>query len=238
MALVTHDGVDYECDSDTCTATLVGVPEGDVAVHSMFLRMQDFKRFTVRRISQLRVPNERALRRISVPNTVTLIGKNAFIDCRGLLSVMFEAHAQTEVIEAAAFCRCTSLRSVEFPDTLRRICRDAFLGCVSIEQVVFPDNSKIEEIESFAFANCRKISYASLPDTIKSLGRGVFLGCPRFSRAQLGGHFHEKMFVDTIRDVAPVFCEISEDSLRQFRNELTWGGGEIDKETITIVACL
>ena len=225
------DGNEYDCDLETHEAAVIGVSGTHVVLCTRFLNA--LETFTVTRIDSARPRNDTKLQSIAIPDTVTVISENAFLDSRTLETVAFEAHPQLREIGPAAFCRCTQLAVLSFPRSLRRICRDAFMGCVSLLSLEFQDDSEIEEIDSFAFAHCRGLKHAELPDSLVSIGRSVFLGCAKLESVSLGARFAEPLFVNCVREIGPVFLEISEKSLRQFRPKFA-NLEEIQTETITV----
>ena len=225
------DGNEYDCDLETHEAAVVGVSGTYVVLCTRLLNA--LETFTVTRIDSARPRDDTKLQCIAIPDTVTVISENAFLDSRALETVAFEGRPQLREIRPGAFCRCAKLGAMKFPRSLRRICRDAFMGCVSLQGLEFREDSEIEELDSFAFAHCRGMKHAELPDSLVSIGHSVFLGCGNIVSVSLGARFAEPLFVNCVREIGPVFLEISEESLRQFRPKFA-GLEEIQTETITV----
>ena len=80
---------------------------------------------------------------VILPDTVTVIGKMAFADCR-------------------------SLKSIKLSERLVRIADRAFLGCVSLERIDFPQT--LEFVPGNAFENCQKLA---LTDEMKRFMLGL-----------------------------------------------------------------
>lgn len=72
---------------------------------------------------------------VVVPESVTVIGANAFAGCVKLRTVNF-ANGVTE-IKANAFSNCTSLRKITFPESVKTIGDYAFSGCTALVEIYF-----------------------------------------------------------------------------------------------------
>ena len=70
---------------------------------------------------------------VTIPNSVTSIGKGAFSDCRGLTSV--DIPNSVTIIGNAAFCGCSGLTSITIPNSVKRIRENAFAYCSKLENV-------------------------------------------------------------------------------------------------------
>lgn len=74
----------------------------------------------------------------SIPNSVTTIGSNAFLNCTNLVKINIP---ETVVqIEINAFNNCSSLASITIPDKVSRIEYGTFLDCVSLSEINLPNN--------------------------------------------------------------------------------------------------
>ena len=72
----------------------------------------------------------------TVPQTVTIIGENAFENCRGLRGITLP-QGVTNIAERA-FAGCTGLEELSLPHSLTHIGREAFLGCTALTGVTIP----------------------------------------------------------------------------------------------------
>ena len=87
---------------------------------------------------------------ISIPNSVTTIGESAFENCDFLASVTIPNSVTT--IEREAFAWCSSLTSVTIGNSVTSISDKAFYGCSSLISVI----SKMEKpcsIDNYCFLN-------------------------------------------------------------------------------------
>ena len=91
---------------------------------------------------------------VSVPDSVKVIGEEAFADN-------------------------TYMTSVKLPANLEKISYAAFSGCNNLKSVTIPDN--VTELGIAAFANCTSLASANIGKSTKSFGIGVFTGCSSLS---------------------------------------------------------
>ena len=84
---------------------------------------------------------------IKLPETVKVIGENAFYMCSNLYSIEF--NEGLEKIENKAFLKCTNLSALEFPETLTEIGVDSFSYCDSLTHLEIP--SSVKSIGDYAF---------------------------------------------------------------------------------------
>jgi len=96
--------------------------------------------------------------KITIPNTVTKISKEAF-------------------------SYCTLLKTVEFSDNLYLIDSDVFRGDTALEKVILPNS--VEKIYAGAFFGCQKISELRLSKNIEELGAYSFGECDSITRVEI-----------------------------------------------------
>lgn len=133
---------------------------------------------------------------VVIPNSVTMIGKSAFSDCCGLVSVSipnsvtaigavaFEGCSSLKdvvipvgvtKIELFAFKNCKNLRSITIPNSVTSIDIGAFEGCSSLSDVTIPDG--VTSISGGAFSGCSSLSNITIPNSVISIGNGAFSDC-------------------------------------------------------------
>ncbi len=91
--------------------------------------------------------------------------------------VTFANNSQITVIGADAFKNCKGLRKIVLPASVKKIEKGAFYGCDRLEEVIFSEASDGVEIESGAFENCKALRAITLPEGVTELGDGAFKGC-------------------------------------------------------------
>ncbi|NLK86033.1 MAG: leucine-rich repeat domain-containing protein [Clostridiaceae bacterium] len=110
-----------------------------------------------------------ALESVEIPDSVTYIGDFAFAFCTGLSNVTIPGSVKT--IENSAFFKCTKLTSVTIGEGVNYIDLHAFRGCTGLTDLSIPDSLTI--IEDHAFANCN-LSDDDTIEKIKSINPKAF----------------------------------------------------------------
>ena len=118
-----------------------------------------------------------------IPNSVTSIGKYAFIDCSGLTSI--EIPNSVETIGGYAFYGCTGLTSIKVEagnsvydsrDNCNAIIETAsntlILGCIN---TIIPNS--VTSIGDYAFYGCTGLTSIEIPNSVTSIGYGAFADC-------------------------------------------------------------
>lgn len=114
---------------------------------------------------------------------VTTIGDNAFKNSKVRTVTM--PNTITE-IGVEAFFSCNRLENITFSNTLKKIDSNAFWGCDTITEIVLPDSleefgknvgSDGEEYEgSGVFVGCEKLSKINIPKNLKAIYDNTFKG--------------------------------------------------------------
>ena len=107
---------------------------------------------------------------ISLPNTVTEIGKDAFDQCPNLTTVTFNNNLVT--IGPGAFGGCEKLTNVVLPEGLVTIGDNAFDSCVAIKNITIP--AGVTSIGMSAFAGIKEIKVYCKPTTPPTVGYQPF----------------------------------------------------------------
>ena len=115
---------------------------------------------------------------VRVHKSVKIITRDAFINCRNLVSI--EMHDGVEIIEEAAFWGC-AFRRIKLTG-VRVIGENAFGGCTALEEVEFGD--KLETIGEYALNYCTNLRTIKIPK-VRSLGNFVFYNCHQLTEVDL-----------------------------------------------------
>ena len=94
---------------------------------------------------------------ITIPSTVTSIGKNAFWNCTALTTITIPSSVST--IGELAFNGCTGLTSLTIEEGVTTIGTGAFSGCYYISSIAIP--SSVTTIGYYPFADPETITVAS-----------------------------------------------------------------------------
>ena len=121
-------------------------------------------------ISRIQLPEITAA---YLPETVTVLMPQAFIDCSKLMRVALPKSLVS--IEESAFQRCVSLHSITIPQNVRRIDSAAFKDCTSLTSIML--GTGLTELGSSVFANCSSLTNITVPSSVKRIEAMAFKGC-------------------------------------------------------------
>ncbi len=113
------------------------------------------------------------LKNITLPNTLTSIGKGTFEGCNGLTSITLPNTVTS--IKEAVFNNCTGLTSIILPNSLTSIEDYAFNGCTGLTSITLPNS--LTSIGDYVFWNCNRLTSINLPNMLTSIGDGAFRNC-------------------------------------------------------------
>ena len=119
---------------------------------------------------------KRRLKSIDIPETVTVIGNDAFNGCNALEHVYIPATVTSIGRRAFQGCENLSDLDIEYDDSeLIEIGDAAFASCISLKEVVLPWN--MEKIGKMAFAGCYRLKTINIPSGVESIGQKAFSNC-------------------------------------------------------------
>lgn len=148
---------------------------------------------------------------VTMPDTLTNIGKHAFDSCSSLKSIKFGNGVGS--IEQWAFLDCSCLEQVIIPASVTRIVENAFANCCKIQDVVFPGAFSLSKIfrDGYAsitkavmvgsltsigdltFAGCSSLEYLSIPNSVTSISKLALKDCPNLKEIFLPYSFQSKI---------------------------------------------
>ncbi len=132
---------------------------------------------------------------VSIPDSVTSIGKCAFAHCSGLQSV--DIPGSVTSIGASAFFECYSLESILIEDGVKRIEDGTFAYCNSLIDVTLPNS--VTFLGDSAFVYCDQLQSVTLSERLLNIGSETFSQCFALEEIKIPGS------VKTIGSFA--FCE-------------------------------
>lgn len=128
--------------------------------------------YTVTRIGD-NACHYQAITSITIPNSVTSIGEQAFVSCMYLTSVIIPESVTN--IGDRAFYECYDLQSINLPMNITVIGEGLFYQCEKLESVNIPEN--VTKIGKGAFYYCTSLQSISIPDKVKQIENIAFAGC-------------------------------------------------------------
>lgn len=129
----------------------------------------------------------KSLTSISIPKSVTSIGKYAFEGCSSLAKVEFASIEQYFNITYAAYesnplhyahhlyINGSEVKDLVIPEGITSIPSQFFNGCTGFTSVTFPNT--LTTIGSNAFSGCRSLTSLTFPNTLTSINSGAFDSC-------------------------------------------------------------
>lgn len=150
------------------------------------------------------------LTNITIPNSVTSIGEDAFRWCSKLkyneydnaiylgneqnpYVVLIKAadnsitscnvHGQTKIIAGSAFFDCSALTSFDIPNSVTSIGAFAFEDCYALTSITIPDS--VVTIEDSAFDDCKSLEEIVIVPSVTTIGDWAFHGCDKLKRLKL-----------------------------------------------------
>jgi len=107
-----------------------------------------FKEDTTR-IYRLKGSSNNSVTSVTIPNSVTIIGNEAFCYFTGLTNITIPSSVTS--IGQYAFYGCTSLTNITIPSSVTSIGKYAFGSCTSLTSVTFATGSNISDFGDYAF---------------------------------------------------------------------------------------
>ncbi len=125
--------------------------------------------------------NNKLLRMVVMPDSVTEIGNYAFEDCSNLSSVTLSKGVTS--IGYRAFCNCDSLTEIEIPKSLKSTNDGPFRDCDGLKEVTFEQGTT--EVASNLFSYCPGIEEITIPDTVTVIEYSAFYNCKNLCKVDI-----------------------------------------------------
>ena len=119
----------------------------------------------------------------TIPNSVSSIGEEAFINCSSLSSVTVPGRVTN--IGSAAFDYCTGLTNIVLPNGLTSIGGSAFWNC-GLTSITIPNS--VTSIGQQAFYVCKSLTRVTILSSAISIGPFAFEYCSSLTSAYFGGN--------------------------------------------------
>ncbi|MBQ8375121.1 MAG: leucine-rich repeat protein [Clostridia bacterium] len=124
----------------------------------------------------------------TVPQTiggcvVNEIGANAFWKHKALRRITLPDSVNT--IGYGAFFHCVNLKSIRIPASVTKIGDAAFVSCNKLTEAALPEGLTV--IEQRTFLYCRKLKSVTIPDSVTKIGDYAFEGCDQLEFNKIYG---------------------------------------------------
>lgn len=141
------------------------------------------KTYKVRIISRGAFSKKEWLRRVSLPNTLTYIGKEAFYRCPRLNDINIPDSVTS--IGDDAFLYCTSITNIIIPNSVKRLGRSAFYGCCNLKKVILSES--LTDLNQMVFFDCVSLTSVYIPDNVSSIYSNAFGKCKNLESVSIPG---------------------------------------------------
>ena len=141
--------------------------------------------------------NNMLVKAIVIPDTITEIKNYAFYGFDGIVSVTIPNSVTN--IGYDAFNKCTSLEQVYYTGDIELWCNiefgngyanpmccanDFFINNIPVKKIIIPDT--VSEIKAYTFCNFKGLTNVTIPDSVTIIGSSSFYGCTGLVSVALG----------------------------------------------------
>lgn len=116
---------------------------------------------------------KKELRRVTLPDTVAVIGQNAFANCTALEEITFGAGLT--LLDKGCLSGCRRLDCVKLPAKVREIGSSAFQGCTGLLHLIVEGG--VEVIRDNAFLDCARLRRITFARPASRVADSAFAGC-------------------------------------------------------------
>jgi hypothetical protein len=124
-----------------------------------------------------------ALESVTLPRGIRDLRPGVFSDCRRLLTADMSAAAGVTRLPDGLFSQCVGLTSVRLPPKLTHVGECAFRKCAALRRVQLPDT--VTHIEHGAFSLCTSLAEVNFPDILVFIGAMAFQNCTGLATVRL-----------------------------------------------------
>ncbi|MFI3240011.1 MAG: leucine-rich repeat protein, partial [Bacteroidales bacterium] len=181
----------YDYDNVNMTVTVTGYttePTGDITLPSI-VTDENGESFDVTSIADGTTTTNgifygcTGLTSITLPESLTSIGDNAFRECSALESVTFDGDSQLTTIGDYTFHSCTNLSSIEIPTGVTEIGDSTFYNCYALTSIDIPDG--VSSIGSYIFYYCTSLTTVDMSEDLTTIGSHAFYNCESLSTIEI-----------------------------------------------------
>lgn len=170
----TDDGFEYYIDEDM-TAYITGYKGSSVNVNFPSY-IEGCKVTGINNDDESVFKNNKNIKSVTIPDTVTRLGSYVFKDCISLENVDFGHGLKNlgdDIYYSWAFENCQSLKEITIPEQMEYIRGNPFEGCVNLTTI----NLRAQSIDDFGFLKeLPSLENINIGSTVESLPSESFLG--------------------------------------------------------------
>lgn len=110
-----------------------------------------------------------SIKSVTIPSSVTKIGKEAFMNCQGIEKVY--------ITDVSAWCKIDFAEESSNPLATSRsyVTTELYVNGEIVKDLVIPEG--VTEIKPFAFQNCTQLTSVTIPSTVTTIGNKAFRYC-------------------------------------------------------------
>lgn len=126
------------------------------------------------------------LKTISIPDSITYVGDDAFSDCENLeyyedKNAFYLGNSENKYLVLVE-AKDPTITTCVLSDKTVAICDRAFQNCTNLIKLTA---SNIKSMGSYAFSGCSSLVEITIPKTATSIGKETFLGCKALKKIQI-----------------------------------------------------
>ena len=212
------DGLRYNLDSETKTATLLpkknGYYSGDIVVP------------------------EKVKGNDGVVYVVTAFEDRCFYDCGGLTSITIPSSVTS--LGRSCFSGCSGLTSITIPSSVTSLGDYCFYDCSGLTSITLP--SSVTSLGDYCFCDCRGLTSITIPSSVTSLGESCFSYCSGLETVYFKGKVPKKTSqsnipTTTIIKVPTEYLQDYKDVLVGFSYIYAWNPDGSGDDTKPVTQC-
>ena len=162
---------------------------------------------------------------VTIPDSVTSIGRSAFVENYNLKSVIIGNGVRS--IGASAFAYCYGLENVQIGNNVTTLGRSAFWYC-GLKSIIIPDSVKSIGIQAFGDCGLESIT---IPDGVTSIGDAAFGSCTSLASITIGNGV-TSIGYDAFRNCTSLTSMTIPDSVTSIGNRTFYNCNSLTKITI------
>lgn len=121
------------------------------------------------------------LTEITIPPTISSIGKCAFYECQNLVKITIPSSVKS--IGEKAFIYCDSLKEIIIPPSVESIGDLIVSGCTKLTKIIIP--SSVEKIGKLDFHYFRNLTEFIIPSSVTIINEGAFYKCESLVKIEI-----------------------------------------------------